>query len=86
MVVVYELMFTVDGAGFYLEDMPAVTNGGVEIVMPGLPYTAPEIEAAMAKRASPRVRSRRAGAGAARSSCRRCRTITVRHVLAAARS
>jgi len=56
MVVAYELMFTVDGDGFYLEDMLAVTSGGFEMMTPGLPYTAREIEAAMAKRASPRGR------------------------------
>jgi Xaa-Pro aminopeptidase len=48
MVVAYELMFTVDGDGFYLEDMIAVTRDGYEVVTPGLPYTAREIEAAMA--------------------------------------
>ena len=50
MVVAYELMFTVDGDGFYLEDMIAVTNDGYEILTPGLPYTSREVEAAMAKR------------------------------------
>ena len=53
MVVAYELMFTVDGDGFYLEDMIAVTSDGYEILTPGLPYTAREVEAAMAKRVSP---------------------------------
>src|SRR5262249_61651836 len=48
MVVAYELMFTVDGDGFYLEDMIAVTSGGSDVLTPGLPYTAREIEAAMA--------------------------------------
>jgi Xaa-Pro aminopeptidase len=52
MVVAYELMFTVDGDGFYLEDMIAVKNDGYEILTPGLPYTAREIEAAMVRRAS----------------------------------
>src|SRR3954467_2390099 len=32
----YELMFTVDGDGFYLEDMIVVTSGGYEVVTPGL--------------------------------------------------
>lgn len=49
MVVAYELMFTVDGDGFYLEDMIAVTSDGYEILTPGLPYTAREVEAAMSK-------------------------------------
>ena len=48
MVVAFELMFTVDGDGFYLEDMIAVTPGGFDVLTPGLPYTAREIEAAMA--------------------------------------
>jgi len=49
MVVAYELMFTVDGDGFYLEDMIAVTRDGADLLTPGLPYTAREIEAAMAR-------------------------------------
>jgi Xaa-Pro aminopeptidase len=56
MVVAYELMFTVDGDGFYLEDMIAITNDGFELMTPGLPYTAREIEAAMAAKAAPRHR------------------------------
>jgi len=47
--VAYELMFTVDGDGFYLEDMIAVTRDGADLLTPGLPYTAREIEAAMAR-------------------------------------
>jgi Xaa-Pro aminopeptidase len=56
MVVAYELMFTVDGDGFYLEDMIAVRDGSCEILTSGLPYTAREVEAAMAKRPSPSAR------------------------------
>jgi Xaa-Pro aminopeptidase len=56
MVVAYELMFTVDGDGFYLEDMIAVTSNGFELLTPGLPYTAREIEAAMAAGATRRDR------------------------------
>jgi hypothetical protein len=52
MVVAYELMFTVDGDGFYLEGMIVVRNDGSEILTSGLPYTAREVEAAMAKRVS----------------------------------
>ena len=48
MVVAYELMFVVDGDGFYLEDMIAVTGAGYDLLTPGLPYTARDIEAAMA--------------------------------------
>jgi Xaa-Pro aminopeptidase len=47
MVVAYELMFTVDGDGFYLEDMIAVKRDGYELLTSDLPYTAREIEAAM---------------------------------------
>jgi hypothetical protein len=53
MVVAYELMFTVDGDGFYLEDMIAVKDDGYEILTSGLPYTAREIETAMASRIRP---------------------------------
>jgi Xaa-Pro aminopeptidase len=56
MVVAYELMFTVDGDGFYLEDMIAVTASGFELLTPGLPYTASEVEAAMAAGATRRER------------------------------
>jgi Xaa-Pro aminopeptidase len=54
MVVAYELMFTVDGDGFYLEDMILVKNNGYEVLTPGLPYMAREIEAAMATGATRR--------------------------------
>jgi hypothetical protein len=47
MAVAYELMFTVDGDGFYLEDMILVKKDGHEVFTVGLPYTAREIEAAM---------------------------------------
>jgi Xaa-Pro aminopeptidase len=47
MVVAYELMFTSDGDGFYLEDMIAVTRDGYEVLTPGLPYTAREVESVM---------------------------------------
>jgi Xaa-Pro aminopeptidase len=50
MVVAYELMFAVDGDGFYLEDMLAVTSAGSDVLTPGLPYTAAEIEGAMTRR------------------------------------
>jgi Xaa-Pro aminopeptidase len=53
MVVAYELMFTVDGDGFYLEDMIAVKDDGYEMLTSGLPYTAREIETAMASRIRP---------------------------------
>jgi len=49
MAVAYELMFTADGDGFYLEDMIAIKADGYELLTPGLPYTASEIQAAMAR-------------------------------------
>src|SRR5207249_12055531 len=53
-VVAYELMFTSDGDGFYLEDMILVKHDGSETLTPGLPCTAREIEAAMASTAAPK--------------------------------
>jgi Xaa-Pro aminopeptidase len=50
MTVAYELMFAVDGQGFYLEDMVLVTKDGYRLLTPGLPYTASEIEAVMSRR------------------------------------
>ena len=47
MAVAYELMFTADGDGFYLEDMILVKSDGYELLTQGLPYTAQEIETAM---------------------------------------
>ncbi len=47
MVVDYEPIFSVDGQGFYLEDMLVVTTTGYEVLTPGLPYGSREIEQAM---------------------------------------
>jgi Xaa-Pro aminopeptidase len=44
MVIDFEPMFTVEGHGFYLEDMILITRTGYEILTPGLPYTAAEVE------------------------------------------
>jgi Xaa-Pro aminopeptidase len=49
MVVDYEPIFVAEGQGFYLEDMLAVTADGYELLTPGLPYSAAEIEAAMGR-------------------------------------
>ncbi|MEO8448595.1 MAG: aminopeptidase P N-terminal domain-containing protein [Gemmatimonadota bacterium] len=65
MTVAYELMFAVEGQGYYLEDMIAITKDGHEVLTPGLPYTASEIEAAM--KATPAGR----GSGAVRPASRR---------------
>ena len=47
MVVAFEPIFSVDGQGFYLEDMVLVTKDGHEILTPGLPYSAREVERAV---------------------------------------
>jgi Xaa-Pro aminopeptidase len=47
MVVDYEPIFSVDGLGFYMEDMLVVTATGFELLTPGLPYGSREIEQAM---------------------------------------
>ena len=49
MVFAWEPMFAVGGQAFYLEDMVLVTRTGAEVLNPGLPYTADEIERAMHK-------------------------------------
>ncbi len=46
-VVAYEPMFTVGELGFYLEDLLLITADGYELLTPGLPTTADEIERAM---------------------------------------
>jgi Xaa-Pro aminopeptidase len=43
----YEPIASVDGQGFFLEDMYLITKNGTELLTPGMPYTADEIEAAM---------------------------------------
>ncbi len=47
MVLAFEPIFSVDGQGFYLEDLVLVTDSGHELLTPGLPYTADEIERAI---------------------------------------
>jgi len=43
----FEPIASVDGQGFFLEDMYLITKGGVELLTPGVPYSAEEIEAGM---------------------------------------
>ncbi|MFB3041474.1 MAG: M24 family metallopeptidase, partial [Candidatus Poribacteria bacterium] len=50
-VLAFEPMFSFGPDAFYLEDMITVTAAGHEVLSTGLPYTAKEIEAAMARRA-----------------------------------
>jgi Xaa-Pro aminopeptidase len=42
-----EPIASVDGQGFFLEDMYLITKDGAELLTPGVPYSAEEIEAAM---------------------------------------
>jgi Xaa-Pro aminopeptidase len=43
----FEPIASIDGQGFFLEDMYIITKGGAELLTPGVPYSAEEIEAAM---------------------------------------
>jgi Xaa-Pro aminopeptidase len=46
-IVNYEPIASVDGQGFFLEDMYLLSKEGAELLTPGVPYSAEEIEAAM---------------------------------------
>jgi len=43
----FEPIASVDGQGFFLEDMYLITKDGAELLTPGVPYSAEDIEAAM---------------------------------------
>ena len=47
MTVDFEPIASIDGVGYFVEDMYLITRDGAEILTPGLPTTAAEIEAAM---------------------------------------
>jgi len=47
MTIAFEPIASIDGQGFYLEDMFLITKNGAELLTPGVPYSAEEIEAAM---------------------------------------
>jgi Xaa-Pro aminopeptidase len=47
MTIDFEPIASIGGQGYYLEDMFLITKEGAEILTPGLPYSAEEIEAAM---------------------------------------
>ena len=49
MTVDFEPIASVDGQGFYLEDMFLITREGTELLTPGVPYSADEIETALRK-------------------------------------
>ncbi len=52
MVVAFEPIFSVEGQGFYLEDMILITPAAYEILTPGLPYSASEVERATGPQAT----------------------------------
>jgi serine/threonine protein kinase/methionine aminopeptidase len=43
----FEPIASIDGQGFFLEDMYLITKSGAELLTPGVPYSADEIEAVM---------------------------------------
>jgi Xaa-Pro aminopeptidase len=43
----FEPIASVDGQGFFLEDTYLITRDGAELLTPGVPYPAEDIEAAM---------------------------------------
>lgn len=47
MTIAFEPIASIDGQGFYLEDMFLITKDGAELLTPGVPYSADEIEKAM---------------------------------------
>jgi Xaa-Pro aminopeptidase len=48
--IAFEPIASIDGQGFYLEDMFLLTQDGAELLTPGVPYTAEEIEKEMGRR------------------------------------
>jgi Xaa-Pro aminopeptidase len=54
--IAFEPIASIDGQGFYLEDMFLITSDGAELLTPGVPYSAQEIEDAMRKRSSPQFK------------------------------
>ena len=50
MVVVFEPSITLDGQGYYLEDMILITPSGFEMLTPHLPYSSDDIERLLARR------------------------------------
>ena len=47
MTINFEPIASVDGQGFFLEDMFLIKQDGAELLTPGVPYSAEEIEAMM---------------------------------------
>lgn len=61
-VVAFEPIFSVGDDAFYLEDMILITETGAQVLSAGLPYSASEIESAMASARGARGAARGAGA------------------------
>jgi Xaa-Pro aminopeptidase len=47
MTIAFEPIASIQGQGFYLEDMFVIGKDGAELLTPGVPYSAEEIEATM---------------------------------------
>ncbi len=43
----FEPIASIDGQGYFLEDMFLITKDGAELLTPGVPYSAEDIESAM---------------------------------------
>ncbi|MGH9337764.1 MAG: M24 family metallopeptidase, partial [Vicinamibacteria bacterium] len=52
-VIAFEPMFAIDADAYYLEDMILITETGHEVLTQGLPYSAAEVEAVMARLTRP---------------------------------
>ena len=49
MVIDFEPIVSIGGQGYYLEDMYLISKTGAELLTPGVPYTAEEIETFLAR-------------------------------------
>jgi Xaa-Pro aminopeptidase len=45
--IAFEPIASIGGQGYYLEDLYVITKEGADLLTPGVPYSADEIEAAM---------------------------------------
>jgi hypothetical protein len=50
MVVDFEPIVSIDGQGYYLEDVYLINKTGAELLTPGVPYNAEEIETFLARK------------------------------------
>jgi Xaa-Pro aminopeptidase len=58
MTVDFEPIASIGGQGYYMEDMFLIMDTGAEVLTPGLPYTAEEIEAKMAGGAPTKIKKK----------------------------